>query len=121
MVGSAQRQGPPRHAGAERARWLDRLVPGARPLDDRVSPQSRLTARAAYQDAPIVADYFRRCEEERRRRRGEHWRLFGGPGTMFPNVLAAGAAAAHARVCTRAGRTRPRCGVYFVDADAPTE
>src|SRR5256712_13332499 len=40
----------------------------------------------AYQDAPAVAEYFRRCEEERRRRRGEYWRLFGGPGTMFPNT-----------------------------------
>lgn len=41
---------------------------------------------SAYQDSPVVADYFRHCEEERRRRRGEFGRLIGGPGTVFPNA-----------------------------------
>ena len=37
-------------------------------------------------DAPEVAEYFRRCEVERQRRLGTRWRLFGGPGTVFPNA-----------------------------------
>ena len=68
------------------ARWLDvsfpelghSMIAFLRKHDSPLAP--------AYQDAPVVADYFRRCEEERQRRRGEYWRLFGGPGTMFPNT-----------------------------------
>jgi hypothetical protein len=40
----------------------------------------------AYQDLPILAEYFRHCEEERKRKAGQHWRLLGGPGTVFPNM-----------------------------------
>ena len=39
-----------------------------------------------YQSSPIIADYFRWCEEERRKRAGKNWRLLGGPGTVFPNT-----------------------------------
>src|SRR2546422_8690239 len=74
----------------------------------------------AYQDAPAVADYFRRCEEERKRRRGEYWRLFGGPGTMFPNVSPLARqprtlAVWHPRGPPQTAGWRR----YFVDADAP--
>ena len=93
------------------ARWLDvsfpelghSMIAFLRPHDSPLAP--------AYQDAPVVADYFRRCEEERKRRRGAEWRLFGGPGTVFPEHVAAGAPAAHASPCgIRAARIRPRCG-----------
>ena len=40
----------------------------------------------SYQDLPVLAEYFRWCEEERKRRVGDRWRLMGGPGTVFPNM-----------------------------------
>jgi len=40
----------------------------------------------AYQDSPIVAEYFAHCEAERRRRRGEWGRVIGSPGEVFPNT-----------------------------------
>jgi phenylpropionate dioxygenase-like ring-hydroxylating dioxygenase large terminal subunit len=42
--------------------------------------------RPAYQNSPEVAEYFRHCEEERRRRAGTNSRLIGAPGEIFPNV-----------------------------------
>ena len=105
------------------ARWLDvsfpelghSMIAFLRPHDSPLAP--------AYQDAPVVADYFRHCEEERKRRRGEYWRLFGGPGTVFPE---------HASPLARQPRTlavwHPRgphqtevWRWYLVDADAPAE
>ena len=40
----------------------------------------------AYQDLPILAEYFRHCEEEKKRKDAQLWRLLGGPGTVFPNM-----------------------------------
>ena len=40
----------------------------------------------AYQNSPEVAEYFRHCEEERRRRPGVNSRMIGAPGEIFPNV-----------------------------------
>jgi phenylpropionate dioxygenase-like ring-hydroxylating dioxygenase large terminal subunit len=42
--------------------------------------------QAAYQNSPEVAEYFRHCEEERRRRPGANSRLIGAPGEIFPNT-----------------------------------
>jgi hypothetical protein len=42
--------------------------------------------QAAYQNSPEVAEYFRHCEEERRRRPNANARLLGAPGEIFPNV-----------------------------------
>jgi len=39
-----------------------------------------------YQHSPVVSEYFRHCEEERWRTRGEEARLLGAPGEIFPNV-----------------------------------
>src|SRR5438309_1467358 len=76
----------------------------------------------AYQDAPIVADYFRHCEEERRRRRGEYWRLFGGPGTMFPNASPLARQPRTLAVWHPRGPHQTEVWRwYFVDADAPAE
>jgi hypothetical protein len=41
---------------------------------------------AAYQHSPVVAEYFRHCEAERRRRRGQWGRVIGSPGEIFPNT-----------------------------------
>ncbi len=40
----------------------------------------------AYHDSPVISEYFRWCQEERQNRRGDHARLLGGPGTVFPNM-----------------------------------
>jgi ring hydroxylating enzyme alpha subunit len=104
------------------ARWLDVTFPELghsmiaflRPHDAPVTP--------SYQDAPVVAAYFRHCEEERKRRRGAEWRLFGGPGTVFPNASPLARqprtiAAWHPRGPHQTEAWR----WYLVDADAPGE
>ena len=76
----------------------------------------------AYQDSPVVSEYFAHCEEERRRRRGEWARLVGSPGEIFPNT------ALHPRQPRTMAVWHPR-GVhqtevwrwYLVDRDAPSE
>ena len=42
--------------------------------------------RPTYQHSPVVSEYFRHCEEERRRTRGDEARLIGAPGEIFPNI-----------------------------------
>ena len=66
--------------------------------------------QAAYQNSPEVAEYFRHCEEERRRRPGANSRLIGAPGEIFPNVALLPGSRARWRCGTRSARTRPRCG-----------
>src|SRR5207249_2945301 len=104
------------------SRWLDvsfpelghSMIAFLRNHDSPLAP--------AYQDAPVVADYFRRCEEDRRRRRGEYWRLFGGPGTMFPNVSPLARQPRTLAVWHPRGPHQTEVWRwYFVDADAPTE
>ncbi|HEV2300271.1 MAG TPA: aromatic ring-hydroxylating dioxygenase subunit alpha, partial [Stellaceae bacterium] len=41
---------------------------------------------AAYQGSPVVAEYFRACEEARRRRRGEWGRMIALVGEIFPST-----------------------------------
>ena len=41
---------------------------------------------SAYQDSPVINEYFQWCEEQRKRLRGEYSRLLGGPATVFPNM-----------------------------------
>jgi hypothetical protein len=84
------------------------------PPDDQV--------RAAYQNTPIVAEYFRDCEEERRKRLGDRARFLGAPGEIFPNTA----------LLSRQPRTmaawHPKSPHetevwrwFFVDRDAPIE
>jgi phenylpropionate dioxygenase-like ring-hydroxylating dioxygenase large terminal subunit len=76
----------------------------------------------AYQDAPEVAGYFLRCEEERQRRMGETWRLFGGPGTVFPNASPLARQPRTLAVWHPRGPHQTECWrIYLVDADAPPE
>ena len=78
--------------------------------------------RPAYQNAPIVAEYFRHCEAERRRLLGDRARLLGAPGEIFPNTA----------LLSRQPRTmaawHPKSPHetevwrwFFVDKDAPSE
>ena len=76
----------------------------------------------AYQDSPVVSEYFAHCERERRRVRGEWGRLIGSPGEIFPNT------ALHPRQPRTIAVWHPR-GVhqtevwrwYLVDRAAPDE
>ncbi|HEV2301649.1 MAG TPA: aromatic ring-hydroxylating dioxygenase subunit alpha, partial [Stellaceae bacterium] len=77
---------------------------------------------AAYAQAPVVAEYFRHCEGEKRRRGGERARLVGAPGEIFPN------AALHPRQPRSIAVWHPRGAHqteawrwYFVDREAPAE
>ena len=86
-----------------------------------VLPKDR-QPQAAYQNSPEVAEYFRHCEDERRRRPGVNSRLIGAPGEIFPNLA----------LLPRQPRTlavwHPRSAhqtevwrFFFVDRDAPQE
>lgn len=77
---------------------------------------------SAYQNSPFVAEFFRHCEEERKRRRGEWARLTGSPGEIFPNT------ALHPRQPRIMAVWHPRgphqtevWWGYLVDHDAPEE
>jgi phenylpropionate dioxygenase-like ring-hydroxylating dioxygenase large terminal subunit len=104
------------------ARWLDvsfpelghSMIAFLRAHDAPIAP--------AYQDAPVVAGYFRRCEEERKRRRGDSWRLFGGPGTVFPNASPLARQPRTIAVWNPRGPHQAEVWRwYLVDADAPAE
>jgi hypothetical protein len=104
------------------ARWLDVTFPNLghsmitflRKHDSPLAP--------AYQDAPIVAEYFRECEHARKERRGELWRLFGGPGTVFPNASPLARQPRTLAVWHPRGPHQTECWrIYLVDADAPPE
>ena len=76
----------------------------------------------AYQGSPVVAEYFRQCEAERRQRQGEWGRLIGSPGEVFPNT------ALHPRQPRTIAVWQPRgphqtevWRWYFVDSGAPPE
>ena len=86
-----------------------------------VLPQDEATP-PAYQQEPIVSDYFRHCEEQKKQRKGEWSRVTGSPGVVFPN------AALHPRQPRTIAVLHPRgphqtemWRWYFVDRDAPPE
>ena len=104
------------------ARYLDVTFPELghsmiaflRPHDAQITP--------SYQDAPAVAEYFQRCEEARRRRLGDRWRLFGGPGTVFPNMSPLARQPRTLAVWHPRGPHQVEAWrLYLVDADAPAE
>ena len=77
---------------------------------------------ASYQHSPVVADYFRQAEEQRRALKGEWGRVTGSPGEIFPNT------ALHPRQPRSIAVWHPRGAHqtevwrwYFVDAGAPYE
>jgi len=45
-----------------------------------------VTPPAAYQHSSVVSDYFRQCEEARRKKRGEWGRMIALVGEVFPNT-----------------------------------
>jgi phenylpropionate dioxygenase-like ring-hydroxylating dioxygenase large terminal subunit len=86
-----------------------------------VLPKDRPTG-AAYQNSSVVAEYFKYCEEERRRVRGDWGCVTGSPGEIFPNT------ALHPRQPRTIAVWHPR-GThqtevwrwYLVDRSAPLE
>ena len=84
------------------------------PAGDRPPP--------AYQNAPIVAEYFPHCEAEKRRLRGEEARLVGAPGEIFPNTALLSRQPRTMAVWHPRGPHQTECWRwFFVDRDAPTE
>src|SRR5262249_61932526 len=76
----------------------------------------------AYLNAPIVAEYFRHCEAERRRLRGEEARLVGAPGEIFPNTALLSRQPRTMAVWHPRGAHQTECWRwFFVDRDAPKE
>ena len=76
----------------------------------------------AYLNAPIVAEYFRHCEAERRRLRGEEARLVGAPGEIFPNTALLSRQPRTMAVWHPRGPHQTECWRwFFVDRDAPAE
>ncbi len=76
----------------------------------------------AYQQSPVVSEYFRQCEEKRRQRLGAWGRVTGAPGEIFPNT------ALHPRQPRTIAVWHPRGAHrtevwrwYLVDGDAPRE
>jgi phenylpropionate dioxygenase-like ring-hydroxylating dioxygenase large terminal subunit len=76
----------------------------------------------AYQQSPVVSEYFRQCEEKRRQRLGAWGRVTGAPGEIFPNT------ALHPRQPRTIAVWHPRGAHrtevwrwYLVDSDAPLE
>jgi hypothetical protein len=76
----------------------------------------------AYQNAPVVAEYFRHCEEEKRRNLGEMARLVGSPGEIFPNTALLSRQPRTMAVWHPRGPHQTECWRwFFVDRDAPAE
>ena len=76
----------------------------------------------SYQDSPVIGEYFRWCEEQRKLRRGEYSRLLGGPATVFPNMSylprqPRSIAVWHPRGAGKTAAWR----WYLVDKNAPSE
>jgi len=87
-----------------------------------VRPSDRPTP-PAYQNAPEVAEYFKHCEEERRRRDlGDKARLIGAPGEIFPNTALLPRQPRSLAVWHPKGPHQTEVWRwFFVDKDAPAE
>ena len=69
---------------------------------------------------PIVAEYYRHCYEERKRRLGDKSRLLPFVGTIFPNTSYHGGPGPSVSGI-RMERRRRDLAYFLVDADAPVE
>jgi phenylpropionate dioxygenase-like ring-hydroxylating dioxygenase large terminal subunit len=75
-----------------------------------------------FQNNPIIAEYFRYCHEERKRRLGERNRLVPFVGTIYPNVSFHGKQPRNLCVWHPNGPESTEAWRFFlVDADAPQE
>ncbi len=75
-----------------------------------------------YRDNPVIADYFRHCHAERKRRMGERHRLVPFVGTIYPNASFHGSQPRNICVWHPNGPESTEAWRFFlVDADAPQE
>lgn len=75
-----------------------------------------------YKDTPLVDDWFRKCYTERRKRLGAQSRLYGGVGTIFPNMSFHATQPRSMFVWHPNGPTQMEYWrFYLVDRDAPQE
>ena len=76
----------------------------------------------AYQSSPVVAEYFKYCEEGRKQRKGQLSRLIGGAGTIFPNMSFLARQPRTIAVWHPRGPDKTEVWRWFlVDKDAPRE
>ena len=76
----------------------------------------------AFKDNPIVAEYYRHCHEERKRRLGNKSRLLPFVGTVFTNTSYHGGQPRALCVWHPHGAEETEsCRAFLVDADAPVE
>ena len=76
----------------------------------------------AFKDNPIVAEYYRHCHEERKRRLGDKSRLLPFVGTIFPNTSYHGGQPRALCVWHPHGAEETEIWrIFLVDADAPVE
>jgi nitrite reductase/ring-hydroxylating ferredoxin subunit len=75
-----------------------------------------------YQNTPLVEEYFRYCDEERKRRLGKGARLLGLVGNVFPNMAYLARQPRSIAVWHPRGALKTEAWRWFlVDADAPAE
>jgi len=76
----------------------------------------------SYEDTPIVEEYFRHCDEERRRRLGTDARLLGLVGAVFPSMAYLARQPRSIAVWHPRGALQTEAWRWFlVDTDAPAE
>src|SRR5438132_10034976 len=76
----------------------------------------------SYEDTPVVEEYFRHCDEERRRRLGKGARLLGLVGNVFPNMAYLARQPRSIAVWHPRGALQTEAWRWFlVDKDAPAE
>ena len=117
-----ERPGAARHGGAQPGAVARRHVSRARPLDDRVPPSSTTRrSRRPTRTRRWSADYFRHCEEERKRRRGDVLApRSAAPAPMFPTRRRWRASLRTLAVWHPRGPHQTEAWRwYLVDADAP--
>ena len=105
----------------EHARHLWVNFPGGHGVHSAIVPEDSPFVDT-FQNNPVVADYFRRCHEERRQRLGEKARLMPFVGTIFPNASFHGRQPRSICVWHPHGPNQTEAWRFFlVDKDAPQE
>ena len=99
--------------------WIN--FPGGHGIHSAMKPADSEFLQT-FQDNPVVAEYYRHCHEERKRRRGEKSRLLPFVGTMFPNTSYHGGQPRALCVWHPHGPEQTEIWrLFLVDADAPAE
>ena len=99
--------------------WIS--FPGGHGVHSAIKPLNS-NYQEAFQDDPIVSEYFRNCHNERNRRLGDKSRLLPFVGTIFPNTSYHGGQPRTLCVWHPQGPEKTEIWrIYLIDKDAPTE